>query len=382
MGIKLVKYGVNSDSGIYNHDELMNRELPDQHPVESITGLETILSDINIAIDNVTGIDNAIDTETLDLSYDKTTKSLTGSVKVSQEPKNALIVKQDGLFVKASASSLVEVIQTNHGFTDLKILYLKSNGVYSLASSAKKATSEALGLVKVVDANNFELITSGLYETDVTAYTIGTPLFLSTIGTLTTNLTSDIKVIKLIGTVVKNGILININEGFLKEDFEIITTSPSVQSDTTLSVSKTYPYLSVIDFNIDVPYNKFILRGFEILMGRSHATGSIPNNDAYHFSIRNSIYEPNISTNFVKKTVWNSTDFIGLQYINGVINVVDAGGYYAEGQTGFSASGVEYEDYDGTYQVHLRIWCYGGTSSGAASNTIYSIRTYIQTIEE
>lgn len=375
MGVRLVKYGLSGGTGTYKHDELENRELDDQHPISSITGLVE-------ALDNVSGIDEALNTQSIDLTYIEETKSLSANVKISAENKNALVLLEDGLFSKESRSSLIEINQIAHGFINLNVLYLTSSNKYALASSAKKVTSEALGLVRVIDIDNFELITNGLYETDISAYTIGTPLFLSSTGTLITTFTSNVKVIKFIGTVVQNGILININEGFWMDDFEIITTIPSVPYNTTLAVDQTYPYLTVVDFNIDVPYNRFILRGFEVLMGRSRNTGSIPNKDAFHFSIRNSIYEPNDTTNFVKETNWQSGQFIGLKDVEGTVTAVVGGNYHSEGSSGFYSTGVEYEDFDGTYQVHLRIWCYGGTRWGASSNTIHSIKTYIQTIEE
>lgn len=90
MGVRLVKYGVNT--GVYNHDELLNKDLPDQHPISAITGLEEKLNEIN-------SIENVENTKTLTLVYDETTKTLSGDVNVFSSEDNAIQVKATGLFV-------------------------------------------------------------------------------------------------------------------------------------------------------------------------------------------------------------------------------------------------------------------------------------------
>lgn len=92
MGVRLVKYGIINGTGTYNHDELLNRDLPDQHPISAITGLEDRLK-------NSSGIDKTIDTSSLTLNYDKDTKTLTGNVNIFNSEDNALILKTTGLYV-------------------------------------------------------------------------------------------------------------------------------------------------------------------------------------------------------------------------------------------------------------------------------------------
>ena len=99
MGVRLVKYGIINGTGTYNHDELLNRDLPDQHPISAITGLEDRLEQIYIDIKNVSGIEATIDTRSLALSYDKTTATLTGNVKIFNSEDNAIQEKVTGLFV-------------------------------------------------------------------------------------------------------------------------------------------------------------------------------------------------------------------------------------------------------------------------------------------
>ena len=100
MGVRLVKYGVISGgAGTYNHNELLNRELPDQHPISAITGLEDRLKQINIAIEEAAGIENIINTSSLTLGYDEDTKTLTGNVNIFNSEDNALELKTTGLYV-------------------------------------------------------------------------------------------------------------------------------------------------------------------------------------------------------------------------------------------------------------------------------------------
>lgn len=92
MGVRLVKYGLVNGTGTYNHDELLNRDLPDQHPISAITGLEDRLK-------NASSIENIVNTASLTLEYDKDTKTLTGNVNIFNSEDNALELKTSGLFV-------------------------------------------------------------------------------------------------------------------------------------------------------------------------------------------------------------------------------------------------------------------------------------------
>ena len=64
MGVRLVKHGVAADGGTYDHNKLENRDLPDQHPISSITGLQEALDDVKL---------NIADTDSIDLEFDKDT---------------------------------------------------------------------------------------------------------------------------------------------------------------------------------------------------------------------------------------------------------------------------------------------------------------------
>lgn len=131
------------DSNINDHDELVNRDLLNQHPIYSITGLQEVLnniedeiyelsklwteldSDTNTRVDsvildirsieqsileiissisevaNTNAVDNVEDTASIDLNYNKETKTLKGDVKVFKDvnDSNALQIFPSGLFV-------------------------------------------------------------------------------------------------------------------------------------------------------------------------------------------------------------------------------------------------------------------------------------------
>lgn len=99
MGVRLVKYGIINGTGTYNHDELNNRDLPDQHPISSITGLEDRIKEVEVLIGESSVIDQTIDTPSISLIYDKDLKSLAGNVKVFNSEDNALVEKTSGLYV-------------------------------------------------------------------------------------------------------------------------------------------------------------------------------------------------------------------------------------------------------------------------------------------
>lgn len=138
MGVRLVQYNRNNNNGDgslnRDHDELINRDLLNQHPIYAITGLQEILNiledsiqetntrltqeverinsdieSINKEIDNIINMINNLnvikdveDTYSVDMSYDKTTKILKADVKVYEDKKNdsnAIQVLADGLYV-------------------------------------------------------------------------------------------------------------------------------------------------------------------------------------------------------------------------------------------------------------------------------------------
>ena len=166
MGVRLVKYNRLNPSGVpggdsnSDHSELFNRDLPDQHPIHAITGLQDILDtledniiDINTKINNILldikqiqkDIKNIIDiinnlniikdvqdTKTVDLDYNTTTKILKADVKIFNSDDNAIQVKATGLFVDKYPDIETEDTKTIHLYTEgtgetLKTMYQNGN---------------------------------------------------------------------------------------------------------------------------------------------------------------------------------------------------------------------------------------------------------------
>ena len=160
MGIRLVKYGVASGgAGTYNHNELIGKDLPDQHPISAITGLEDRLANVE----------------------------------------------------KGNNSNILEITQENHKMEIGNVVYGKDKGVYDKAFAEDSKRIEAIGIVtEIIDENNFIVTFSGQFETDLyDEYPNGTALFLSdtNIGVLTN---SPLKYAKPIGVKIESGILINV----------------------------------------------------------------------------------------------------------------------------------------------------------------------------
>lgn len=76
----------------------------------------------------------------------------------------------------ADGSSVIQVSQAAHGFTDGQLLY-RASGSWELAQADDSATSSVAGVIKVEDADNFNIITSGLIE--LSGLTDGTQYYLS-----------------------------------------------------------------------------------------------------------------------------------------------------------------------------------------------------------
>ena len=138
MGVRLVQYNRNNNNGDgslnRDHDELINRDLLNQHPIYAITGLQEILniledsieetntrlnqeierinSDIdsinkeleiiNDIISKLNVIKDVEDTYSIDMSYDKDTKILKADVKIFEDTRNdsnAIQLLAEGLYV-------------------------------------------------------------------------------------------------------------------------------------------------------------------------------------------------------------------------------------------------------------------------------------------
>lgn len=150
MGIRLVKYGVNNGTGTYYHDELSNRDLPDQHPISAITDLEDKLKQIDLDIQNINEIEKVTETNTLKLEYDKEKKSLTGNVKIyeSSDDSNAIVETSKGLYVSKTTTkdtNTIEWVVETKGESLSEIynngIVFSHNGSWSNVANSSEANS-------------------------------------------------------------------------------------------------------------------------------------------------------------------------------------------------------------------------------------------------
>lgn len=145
MGIRLVKYNKESSetggaSSYSDHDELINRDLMNQHPIYAIIGLQEVLNlledsveeanavliqkeesldnQMNVIIENINAsnqqmqnildafgelntIENVVDTPSIDLQYDEDTNELSASVKLyyDEDYNNIIRENKNGIYV-------------------------------------------------------------------------------------------------------------------------------------------------------------------------------------------------------------------------------------------------------------------------------------------
>lgn len=153
MGVRLVRYTRNNNevTSYNDHDELINRDLMNQHPIYAITGLQEVLNiledsvydtnllllekerlineridalvldieeinetllEIGTIIADLNVIDNLEETYSLKLEYDETTNTLKGNVKVysDRDNTNAIQVLAEGLYVPKTMTEDTETI--------------------------------------------------------------------------------------------------------------------------------------------------------------------------------------------------------------------------------------------------------------------------------
>lgn len=164
MGVRLVKHGVAADGGTYDHNKLENRDLPDQHPISSITGLQEALDDVKLNIADTDSIDlefdkdtntltaniilNEEDTESIDLEYTEAGSVLKAYVKVFDSEDNAIQVKKTGLFVdkypdiETEDTDSVHLYQEGKGETLLQMyqggnVFSHNGGTNNIANSSE-----------------------------------------------------------------------------------------------------------------------------------------------------------------------------------------------------------------------------------------------------
>lgn len=117
MGVRLVKYGkynIEGSLGIESHEQLLNRDLPDQHPIEAITGLQEALDELQSMIEDISNILNFTDTASVNLTYDETNKELKADVNIFNSEDNALVLKTTGLYVDKYLDIETEDTNTVH----------------------------------------------------------------------------------------------------------------------------------------------------------------------------------------------------------------------------------------------------------------------------
>lgn len=153
MGVRLVRYTRynNEITNYSDHDELINRDLMNQHPIYAITGLQEVLNiledsvydtntlllekenninrridailadiadinqallDIGTIIADLNVIDNIEETYSIKMEYDETTNTLKGDVKVftDKDDTNAIQILADGLYVPKTITEDTDTI--------------------------------------------------------------------------------------------------------------------------------------------------------------------------------------------------------------------------------------------------------------------------------
>lgn len=165
MGVRLVKYTRfgSEPNDARDHDELINRDLMNQHPIYAITGLQEVLNiledsvyetnilmeqkevsiyekidniindinDINQLIASVTDIKKIDETYSLKLEYDDTTKTLKGDVKIftDKDDTNAIQVLADGLYVPKTMTEETSTVKWTEESLGETLAEIYANGL-------------------------------------------------------------------------------------------------------------------------------------------------------------------------------------------------------------------------------------------------------------
>ena len=137
MGVRLVRYNKNGattgGNGTFDHSELLYRDLPDQHPIQAITGLQETLDnidqifiDINQTIEDLAKLNKFEDTNSIDMDFDTNTGMLKANVKLFNSEDNAIRQKTTGLYVDKYFDIDIEDTNTLHLTTEGKGETLKT----------------------------------------------------------------------------------------------------------------------------------------------------------------------------------------------------------------------------------------------------------------
>lgn len=170
MGVRLAyfnkPYNYDKNSQMHeDHNDLINRDIPNQHPMYAITGLQEVLNaienlltdqqeeidvidetltthgehletidqdviNINERIDALKTVEDVIDTNTIDLDYDLKTKNLKADVKVYNKPDKTNLIKitQDGLLVNAYDFADTSTILWNYNDQEITLQTIWNTG--------------------------------------------------------------------------------------------------------------------------------------------------------------------------------------------------------------------------------------------------------------
>jgi hypothetical protein len=152
MGVRLVRYnnGITTGSGgsgkgTFDHNELINRDLVNQHPISAITGLQESLDGLQALIDSL--VKNYEDSRSIHFDVDNSTKTLTANVKLFASEDNAIQEKVTGLFVDKYPEIETEDTASIHLYTEgagetLETMYNGGN-VFSHNGGTNNIASDA-----------------------------------------------------------------------------------------------------------------------------------------------------------------------------------------------------------------------------------------------
>ena len=159
MGVRLVRYtrdnitGNNNNSGSeiqQDHNELINRDLMDQHPIHAITGLQDFINYYNESVEEILNyelIKGTENTKSFELVYNKETKTMTGNVKISSANGNSIEIRNDGIFCVGGSeiqdTKSIDLIYTNN-----------SDGIRILSGNVNISSK---------NGNNIKINDDGLY---------------------------------------------------------------------------------------------------------------------------------------------------------------------------------------------------------------------------
>lgn len=151
MGVRLVRYnngvitgnGGYGGNGTFDHNELINRDLVNQHPISAITGLQESLDELQALIDSL--VKNYEDSRSIHFDIDDSTKTLTANVKIFASEDNAIQEKVTGLFVDKYPEIETEDTASIHLYTEgagetLETMY-KGGNVFSHNGGTKNIAS-------------------------------------------------------------------------------------------------------------------------------------------------------------------------------------------------------------------------------------------------